>query len=55
VSPLDQLRFSLREVHPEALVFVSGTDWGYDLRGVRIDREHVVYAGRPGAGATSRI
>jgi aryl-phospho-beta-D-glucosidase BglC (GH1 family) len=46
---------TLREVHPEALVFVSGTDWGYDLRGVRIDREHVVYSPHVYPNKTKRL
>lgn len=40
---------AIKEVHPRALVFVSGVSWGYDLRGVPFDDlEHldtgVVYA-----------
>lgn len=35
---------TIREVHPGALTFVSGVDWGFDLRGVRIDSANVVYS-----------
>ncbi len=35
---------ALREEHPEAVAFVSGVDWGYDLRGAPVKRENVVYS-----------
>jgi hypothetical protein len=35
---------TIREAHPEALCFVSGIDWGYDLRGVPFDEPNVVYS-----------
>jgi endoglucanase len=35
---------AIRAEHPGALVFVSGIDWGYDLRGFPLDREHIVYS-----------
>lgn len=35
---------SLREVHPDSVVFVSGLDWGYDLRGFPLERGNVVYS-----------
>jgi len=35
---------TIREVHQDSLIFVSGLDWGYDLRGVRIDARDVVYS-----------
>ena len=35
---------TIREVHPEGLVFVSGLDWGYDLRKVQITARDVVYS-----------
>jgi hypothetical protein len=35
---------TIREVHPEALVFVSGLNWGYDLRGFPLDRANLVYS-----------
>lgn len=35
---------AIREVHPESLIFVSGVDWGYDLRGMGMERENVVYS-----------
>jgi Cellulase (glycosyl hydrolase family 5) len=31
-------------IHPTALIWVSGVNWGYDLRGVRIDGANVVYS-----------
>lgn len=34
----------VRERHPESLVFLSGTDWGYDLRDVQIHETNVVYS-----------
>jgi hypothetical protein len=35
---------AVRSGHPEAVVFVSGVDWGYDLRGFPLERENVVYS-----------
>ena len=35
---------TIHEIHSHALVFVSGVDWGFDLRGVRIDSANVVYS-----------
>lgn len=35
---------TIHEIHPDALVFVSGVDWGFDLRGVRIHSANVVYS-----------
>jgi endoglucanase len=40
---------TIREVHPRALIFVSGVSWGYDLRDVPLDPaeagpEGIVYA-----------
>ncbi|MCZ2157076.1 MAG: glycoside hydrolase family 5 protein [Bryobacterales bacterium] len=34
----------IREVHPESLIFVSGVNWGYDLRGMELERENLVYS-----------
>ena len=34
----------IRSVHPEALIFVSGLNWGYDLRGMPLDRANLVYS-----------
>lgn len=34
----------VREEHPEAVIFVSGVDWGYDLRDVPINETGVVYS-----------
>ena len=35
---------TIRAVHPDALVFVGGLNWAYDLRDVVIDRQHIVYS-----------
>lgn len=35
---------TIRSVHINALVFVSGLDWGYDLRGVHVDAPDIVYS-----------
>jgi endoglucanase len=35
---------TIRDRHPEALLFVSGMNWGYDLREVELDRDHIVYS-----------
>lgn len=35
---------TIRAVHPEALIFISGLDWGYDLRNVQIEARDVVYS-----------
>lgn len=49
---------AVRDINPDALIFVSGTDWGYDLRGMPMDIPHLVYSthvyparGRDWAGA----
>lgn len=34
----------IREAHPASLIFVSGVNWGYDLRGLKLDRENLVYS-----------
>lgn len=34
----------VREEAPQALVFVSGVDWGYDLRGVPLPETGIVYS-----------
>lgn len=39
-----KLAATIHEVHSRGLVFVSGIDWGFDLRGVRIDSANVVYS-----------
>jgi aryl-phospho-beta-D-glucosidase BglC (GH1 family) len=39
-----KLLAAIRDVNPDALVFVSGTNWGYDLRGMPLDSPHVVYS-----------
>jgi endoglucanase len=35
---------TIRAEAPEALIFVSGTNWGYDLRGMPLDRPNLVYS-----------
>lgn len=35
---------TIRSVHINSLVFVSGMDWGYDLRGVHVDAPDIVYS-----------
>lgn len=35
---------AVRAEAPETLLFVSGTEWGYDLRGFPLDREGLVYS-----------
>lgn len=35
---------AIRAEHPEALLFVSGTNWAYDLRGFPLDRPNLVYS-----------
>jgi aryl-phospho-beta-D-glucosidase BglC (GH1 family) len=39
-----KLTEAIRSENPDALVFISGTNWGYDLRGVRMDLENIVYS-----------
>ena len=34
----------IRSIHPEALIFVSGINWGYDLRGMPLNRANLVYS-----------
>jgi hypothetical protein len=34
----------IRRAHPHSLIFVSGVNWGYDLRGMKIDRANLVYS-----------
>lgn len=35
---------TIRAEHPEALIFVSGVNWAYDLRGFPMDRPNLVYS-----------
>ena len=35
---------AIRAEAPESLIFVSGIDWGYDLRGFPLDRANLVYS-----------
>jgi endoglucanase len=55
-----KLAATVHRVHRSALVFVSGMDWGFDLRGVQIDAANVVYSahvypGRPRRQWSSRF
>jgi len=34
----------IRSENPEALIFIAGTNWAYDLRGMPMDLENVVYS-----------
>ena len=34
----------IRSAHPDVLVFVSGLNWGYDLRGMMLNRANLVYS-----------
>ncbi len=40
---MDLIR-TIRGGHPDALIFVSGTDWAYDLRGFPLDSPNLVYS-----------
>ncbi len=53
---------AIRDVNPESLIFVSGIDWGYDLRGMPLDIPGLVYSthvypprGDDWAGAFGRL
>jgi endoglucanase len=35
---------AIRSENPNALVFIGGTDWGYDLRGMPMELENIVYS-----------
>jgi endoglucanase len=35
---------AVRAANPDALVFVSGTNWGYDLRGISLESPNIVYS-----------
>ena len=35
---------AIRDVNPDSLIFVSGTNWGYDLRGMPMDIPRLVYS-----------
>lgn len=45
---------AIREVHPTALIFVGGSNWAYDLRGMQLQRENVVYSTHVYPGKTPR-
>jgi aryl-phospho-beta-D-glucosidase BglC (GH1 family) len=34
----------IRSGHPDVLIFVSGLNWGYDLRGMLLNRANLVYS-----------
>jgi endoglucanase len=39
-----KLTQAVRDENPDALVFVGGTNWSYDLRGMPMDLENLVYS-----------
>jgi endoglucanase len=39
-----RLTTTIRAVNPDALIFISGTNWGYDLRGMPMNLANVVYS-----------
>jgi endoglucanase len=39
-----QLTETIRSENPDALVFIAGTNWAYDLRGMPMDLDNVVYS-----------
>lgn len=39
-----KLTQAIRAEHPDSLVFIGGTNWAYDLRGMPMDIENVVYS-----------
>jgi hypothetical protein len=39
-----KLTQAVRTENPDALVFVAGTNWAYDLRGMPMDLQNVVYS-----------
>ena len=39
-----KLTQAIRSENPDALVFVGGTNWAYDLRGMPMDLENIVYS-----------
>lgn len=43
---------TIREEHPESVIFVSGTNWAYDLRGFPVERRNLIYSTHvyPGKG-----
>jgi endoglucanase len=43
---------AIRGINPSALIFVGGTNWSYDLRGMPMDRPNLVYSTHvyPGKG-----
>jgi hypothetical protein len=34
----------IRGAHPQSLIWVPGVDWAYDLRGIELDAENIVYS-----------
>jgi hypothetical protein len=50
---VERLVDTVHEINPEALVFVSGVDWGYDLSGAIKDpvrRDNIIYETHPYSG-----
>jgi len=43
----------IRAVHPDSLIFVGGTRWAYDLRGMEIDLDNIVYSTHVYTGSTA--
>lgn len=35
---------AIRDIHPDSLIFVGGTNWAYDLRNMLIERSNIVYS-----------
>jgi endoglucanase len=35
---------AIRDVNPDSVIFVGGTNWAYDLRGMPMDIPHIVYS-----------
>ncbi|MEO8025974.1 MAG: cellulase family glycosylhydrolase [Bryobacteraceae bacterium] len=42
----------IREPHPDSLIFVGGTRWAYDLRGMELDLDNIVYSTHVYPGST---
>ncbi len=43
----------IRAAHPESLVFVSGTRWAYDLRGMELELDDIVYSTHVYSGSSA--
>lgn len=49
-SRASQIIVSIQGIHPKALIFISGLDWAYDLRGWQADPlpyDNIVYSSHP--------